>query len=334
MQRTIDRIGWLAAAFVLTGCGAWAESPSAHLKLVQVIALPEVKGRIDHLTVDVKRRRVILSALGSDAVEIVDAFAGRVHATIRGLALPQGSLYVPGLDKLFVANSASGKVHIYDGTTYQLRGVVDFGENPDNVRWDAAAQRVYVGYGDGAIGAIDARTERRLDVNFPMGEHPESFQLEQNGPNIYVNVAKLRHIAVINRSTGAITKWPIRDAGMNFPMALDEASQRLYIGTRVPARMKVFDTATGKELASLPVGADMDDLMIDAVRKRIYVAGADGYITVVQQVDANHWQVTGSAPSRAGARTAIFYPQRDRIYLAVPSMGEKMAGLWVYAPQE
>jgi DNA-binding beta-propeller fold protein YncE len=326
------RIGFGLAACL---CACLAQEPKTPpLRLVQMIALPGVEGRIDHMTVDVKRRRVILSALGSNTVEVVDVFAARRIRTITGLARPQGALYAPDLDKLFVANEASGQVHVYDGETYELQAKVDFGGNTDNLRYDAKARRVYVGYGEGAIGAIDAATNKRLPIDYKLDAHPEAFQLETNGTRIFVNVADGAYIAVIDRATGAIAKWPLGALRKNFPMALDEANQRLFIGTRIPSRLVVLNATNGKVASSLPAAGDMDDLMIDAQRKRLYIPGGEGFISVIQYSGADNYSVLAPAPSRAGARTSVFYVQRDRVYLAVPGTGDHMAALWVYEPQE
>ena len=304
------------------------------LRLVQVIPLPDVQGRIDHLTVDVKRRRVILSGLGNDTVEVVDAFTGKRIRTIKGLSQPQGIVYAPEVDRLFVANSVSGVVNIYDGATLELKGSVDFGDNADNLRYDSESKRLYVAYGEGAIGAIDVTTGRRLEFDFKLTAHPESFQIEKKGTRIFVNVADEKLIAVIDRKTGAIVKWPLENASNNFPMLLDEANRRLLIGTRNPARLKVLDTSTGKVLLSLPASADMDDLIFDAQRKRIYLTGGDGTISVYTQVDRDHYENIGLIGSRVGARTSTFFAERDRLFVAVPATGDQMAALWVYAPQD
>lgn len=304
------------------------------LRLVQVIPLPDVQGRIDHLTVDVKRRRVILSGLGNDTVEVVDAFAGKRIRTIKGLSQPQGVVYAPEVDRLFVANSVSGVVNMYDGATFELKGVVDFGDNADNLRYDAESKRLYVAYGDGAIGAIDVTTGRRMEVDLKLTAHPESFQFEKKGPRIFVNVADEKLIAVIDRKTGVIAKWPLANASNNFPMLLDETNDRLLIGTRNPSRLKILDTSTGKEIASLPAAADMDDLIFDAQRKRIYLTGGEGTISVYRQVDSYHYDLIGTVGSRVGARTATFFAERDRLFVAVPATGDQMAALWVYAPQD
>ena len=326
------RIGLIFAAGL---CACLAQEPKTPpLRLVQVIALPGVEGRIDHMTVDAKRRRVILSALGSNTVEVVDVFAGRRVGTISGLARPQGALYAPDLDKLFIANEATGQVHVYDGESYELQAKVDFGSNTDNLRYDAKAKRVYVGYGEGAIGVIDAATSKRLPIDYKLDAHPEAFQLETNGTRIFVNVADGGYIAVIDRSTGSIAKWALGTVRKNFPMALDEAGQRLFIGTRIPSRLVVLNTANGKEVASLPAAGDMDDLMVDSQRKRLYIPGGEGLISVAQLSSPEGYSLIASVPSRVGARTSVFYAQRDRVYLAVPGTGDQMAALWVYEPQE
>src|SRR5207253_8404808 len=90
--------------------------------------------------------------------------------------------------------------------------------------------------------------------------HPEAFQLEMDGPRLFVNVPDARQVAVIDREKRAlIGKWPIHDAQANFPMALDEANRRLFIGSRKPAKLLVLDTQTGKTVASIDCCGDTDD---------------------------------------------------------------------------
>jgi len=314
------------------------ERESAPLRIVQAIPLPNVVGRIDHFSVDPKRRWVIGSALGNDSVEVVDSFAGKVVRTIKGLNEPQGVLYVGGeINKLFVANAADGKVRIYDGKNFILAATVDFGANTDNIRYDPGAKRVYVGYGEdneSAIGVVDAATNKRLDDAAKLDAHPESFQLEQSGPNIFVNIADKQKISVIDRKTKNVSDWSLPGLKANFPMALDEADHRLFIGTRKPARFIAIDTANGKIVANLPCAGDMDDLYYDTGRKRIYVLGGEGFISVFQQTDPDHYESMGKIPSATGARTGVWYEKRDRLYLAVPGRANQGAELWVYEAQD
>ena len=307
------------------------------LVLTEAIPLEGVKGRIDHF--GSAGNRLLISALGNNTVAVIDISARTVAHTITGIMNPQGVVFSPDANKIFAASS-KGKLYIYDGTSFDLIKEIDFHSDVDNVRYDAANKRVYVGYGEdetGAIGAIDATTNERLDEEYKLGAHPESFQLETAGPNIYANLPDLKQIAVINRSTHAISRWPVT-LQMNFPMALDEADHRLLVGTRAPARLAVFDTNSGHMIAALACVHDTDDLYYDAARRRIYVAGGEGFINVFQQKDADHYQLLSKIPSALGARTAGYFGKgrksADRFYLAVPARAGRGAEVWIYTVQD
>src|SRR6202790_5392493 len=277
---------------VLGGAVHADEREAPPVRKVQEIPLPGVQGRLDHFTIDAKRKRVIFSGLGNNSVQIVDVFAGRMIHQIDGPAEPQGTLYLAEWDKLFVANSANGHVSVYDGAKFTLLDTIDFGEgsDPDNLRYDAVAKKIYLGYGDGAIAVIDPATDKRLPTEYKLEGHPEGFQLETKGPRIFVNVADAKNVQVINRQTGKMTTWALPPGhSANFPMVLDEASRRVFVGTRKPSRLTVLEMDSGKVVASLPTAGDMDDMFFDADRKRIYVAGGEGFLGVVQQVDADHY---------------------------------------------
>ncbi|MGH7740047.1 MAG: YncE family protein [bacterium] len=325
-----------------------SSAPRPHpLELMDEIPLPGVQGRIDHFTMELKpgqladQARIIFSALGNNTVEVVNAFASTVAHTITGLEEPQGMVYVPDFNKLFVANAGDGTVKIYDGTSYKLLKSVALGEDADDVRYDAVAKRVYVGYGSGAAGAIaviDARTGDHLPEDYNVGgDHPEGFEVEAGGDRIFVNVPGAGNIvSVIDRKTHAITKWHLHGAAENFPMALDEADHRLFIGTRNPPEIVVLDTNSGEQVAAVPAVGEMDDLYYDASLQRIYGIGAAGYISVIQQTDPGHYHVIANIPTRIGVRTGILVSQKqygDRFYVAVPALPDREAALWVYVTQ-
>ena len=326
----------VSAAAALYPIAQAQEREAPPVREVQEIPLPGVQGRLDHFTIDAKRKRVIFSGLGNNTVQVVDAFAGRMIHQIDGLAQPQGTLYLAEWDKLFVANSADGHVSVYDGKSFALLDRIDFGEgsDPDNLRYDAAAKKIYLGYGEGAIAVIDPVTHKRLPTEYKFEGHPEGFQLETKGPRIFVNVADAKLIQVIDRRTGKMTSWPLpKGHSANFPMVLDEADRRVFIGTRKPARLTVLDMDSGKVIASLPAAADMDDMFYDSGRKRIYVAGGEGFLSVVQQVDPDHYTDMGKFPTALGARTGVWYEKRDRLYIAAPPSGNLGARVLVFEAQ-
>src|SRR5262249_14074503 len=239
------------------------------LQLIQRIPVPGVTGRIDHFTAYPKRRLLIFAALGNNSLEIVNTFEGRVVQSIKGLNEPQGVVYVPECDKIFVANAGNGLVTVYDGKTYALRKSIALGEesDTDSLRWDEASKRVFVGI-VGGIAMIDAATEEHVEsVLKGSGGHSESFQLEKKSSRIFVTVPDDGSVVnVIDRKTGALTKWGLNGAKANYPMALDEDDHRLFVVTRRPPLLIVLDTDTGKEVARVPVGGSCDDVYFDAER--------------------------------------------------------------------
>ncbi|MGE5726423.1 MAG: YncE family protein [Acidobacteriota bacterium] len=311
---------------------------SQPLVLVRIIPLPGAEGRFDHMTVDVKRGRIFAAVYGNDTVEVMDVHrATRIHTLRGGLNEPQGVAYIPESNRIVVSNSGSGTCQIFDGDTYQPVATVKFPDDADQLRYDAASRRVYVGYGDGAIGAFDAATNQRIGQDFQLGAHPESFQLEQGGSRIFVNLASISQVAVINRDTGKIAKWQLTDAGTNFPMALDEEHHRVFIAARRPARLLVLDMDSGKQVASLPGAADTDDMWYDATRRRIYVPSGEGFIFVFQQIDADHYARIAKIPSAIGARTSAYFGQvgkHNSLYVAVPARANRGAEMWVYETRD
>jgi DNA-binding beta-propeller fold protein YncE len=327
----------IAATWLEAQEPASSEAPKP-LVLTEAIPLTGVQGRFDHFGFDGKNQ-LIVAALGNNTVEVIDISARVRSHSIRDIPNPQGVVYAPEPKKLFAASS-KGKLYIYDGITFALMKSIDFQGDVDNLRYDAANQRVYVGYGEdetGAIGTVDARTNERLEEEYELGAHPESFQLETSGPNIYVNLPDLKQIAVINRKTRAISRWPMT-LEHNFPMALDEADHRLFVATHEPPRMAVFDTSTGHAIAALPCVQDADDVYYDGARKRIYVPGGEGFISVFQQADADHYRLLVKIPSTLGARTAGYFGKGrkgfDRFFLAVPARADHGAEIWIYTVQD
>jgi DNA-binding beta-propeller fold protein YncE len=311
---------------------------SAPLVLVRIIPMPDVLGRFDHLGVDNKTNRVFAPVYGNDTVEVLDVARGRrIHSLQGEFIKPQMVLYVPEMNRFVVSNEGDGSCKIFDADTYRLIGTVKFPDDADQLRYDPNTKRVYVGYADGAIGMFDATTNKRIDGDFELGAHPESFQLEEKGPRIFVNLASVSQIAVIDRNTRKIEKWKLEEAGTNFPMALDEAHHRLFVAARRPARLLVLDTDTGKVIASLPGAADTDDMAYDVTRRRIYVPSGEGFLFIYQQKDPDHYERIAKIPSAIGARTSAYVGQvgkHNSLYLAVPARANRGAELWIYETRD
>jgi DNA-binding beta-propeller fold protein YncE len=317
------------SSFVIAALGIVSAQPGAPLKLEKTIPLSGVEGRIDHLSVDMNNQRLFVAALGNNTVEILDIKGAKSLHTISGLHEPQGVLYVPGQNRLFVASAKDGTCRIYDASSFQLLKTIEYGEDADNIRFDAPAKQVYVGYASGALGVLDLSGNKVSDIK--LDAHPESFQLEKIGTRIFVNLPDSRKIAAVDRKKRAVVgQWETGGALANFPMALDEANHRLFTVCRRPAVLVVLNTDSGAVIAKIPTVGDSDDVFYDPTRKRIYASGGEGAIAVLQQQDSNHYQEIARIPTVKGARTSLFVPELGRLFLAVRKQGSEDAAIRVY----
>lgn len=329
---TISKIVLRTLAIVLISAVLAFAQTAQPLQLEKTIELPDVQGRIDHMSIDVKGERLFVSALGNNTVEVIDVKAGKRINTIRGLQEPQGALYVPGVDRLYVANDKDGTVRIFDGTSLKPLKTLEYGDDADNLRYDSAKQHIYVGFGSGGLGEFDTNGQKVSETK--LDAHPESFQLEKNRSRIYVNLPKSFKIVVVDRDKHTIeATWRTGGPQANYPMALDEAAHRLFVVTRFPARLLVFNTETGKVIHSLPAVGDCDDVFYDQARNRIYASGGEGAISVFEQQSPDQYKELARIPTVKGARTSFFSPKLGRLYLAVRRQGSQPAGIQVFEPR-
>jgi len=302
----------------------------APLNLVGTIDLPRVEGRIDHLAFDAGTQRLFVAALGNNTVEVLELKSGAHVKSLTGFREPQGIAVVPDAKLVSVANGQGEGLQTFDANDFHFVKTIRLGDDADNVRYEAATKRVFVGFGSGAVAAVSPADGRVLG-EAKLAGHPESFQLERSGSRAFVNVPTADQIAVVDRTAlKVIATWPVTSAKANFPMALDEANHRMFVGCRRPAKALVYDTTTGKEVASFEIVGDTDDLFYDAARKRLYVSGGEGYIDVFQQQDGNRFARLAHVATAAGARTSLFVQEQNRLYLAVPHRGSQKAEIRIY----
>jgi DNA-binding beta-propeller fold protein YncE len=297
--------------------------------LVNTIELPGVEGRIDHLAFDSERAHLFVAALGNNSVEVLDTRTAKPLRHLAGFQEPQGIAYIAAAHAVAIANGQGPGAQMIDAADFHALRTITLGDDSDNVRYDAAATRFYVGYGGGALAAIES-ADGKVAGRVSLGGHPESFQLESGGRRIFVNVPSAGHIAVVDRqSLRVAATWPVSSARANYPMALDEEGKRLFIGCRRPALVLVYDTTSGKQVASFPIVGDTDDLFYDAARKRLYVTGGDGFLDVFQTEGGTYDRLARIATG-AGARTSLFVPQQSRLYVAIPHRGSQHAAVRVF----
>lgn len=318
----------LLLAIVTTG--TYGANPPP-LELEAKISLGEVRGRIDHLAIDVKRQRLYVAELGNDSVGVVDLKERKTVRMLTDLKEPQGIGYVPSTDTLYVANAGDGSVRIFQGADLTLVGQIALESDADNMRVDDAAHRLFVGYGSGAIAVIDTASRQKI-AEVPLKEHPESFQLDPSGSQIFVNVPDAHQIAVVDRNTSKqVATWPTETLRANYPMALDPARDRVVAVFRHPAKLGIFEARSGHLVAAVDTCGDADDVFFDAKRSRLYVSCGEGFIDVLE-ARADGYTSLGRLPTASGARTAFFTPDLDRLMLAVRAAWGNQASIWIFRP--
>jgi len=314
----------VAAAVALGAASASSQS----LVLTQTIDLPGVSGRIDHLDIDFEGNRLFVAALAAGSLEVIDLHAGRVVARFGPVAEAQGVAYLPALHRIVVASGGSGRVVAYEAAPSAVASIGNL-DDADNLRVDARSDRLWVGYGRAlaVLGPQTLAVTRRIELP----GHPEAFELEPSGRRVFVNVPSAGQVVVIDRQSFAVVStWPVTGATGNFPMALDESSNRLYIVTRRPALLQAYDTTTGKRVAELPICADADDLFFDTQRRQLYAICGQGVVEVVGRRATDRYGVVERLQTAPGARTGLFVPRLSTLFVAVPARAGAAAQIRAY----
>ena len=305
----------------------------APLALAQTIPLADVPGGFNHMSVDAAHHRLFVPATTAKTLEIIDLDAGKPLRDLPG-ERPAAVLFASEFNQFYVTRGRN--VCIYDGKTFDLSANVALPCGLDEMEYDPAAGLLYVGCmeaGQYAIAVI-AIPGGKTQGEIKLPAKPQGFAVEQNGSRIFVNMPALNAIAVLDRKKKTLMDtWVLKGVSGNFPIALDEANHRLFVGCREPAQLLVLDAVTGKSVARVAIDGDTDDLSYDPVLKRVYIACGQGFIDVVQRSGPDTCALSAHIPVPPGSRNSFFSPKAGEYYLAVPQRGKESAEIRVFQTQ-
>jgi DNA-binding beta-propeller fold protein YncE len=318
-----------------------AAQSAAPLKLATKYEMPAaVKGRFDHLGIDIGGNRLFVVGEEAAQVLVFDLSSGKYVRAIK-VDHPHAVLYREDLQRIYITDEGKGVLNIYDGKTYDLVKTVALKVDTDSIGYDPATHYLYIDNGgDNAhetftmLSVVDTTAATKLADIKVDGDTLEAMSLEKSGDRLFLNNPAKNEVEVIDRKTNKIaTVWPVKLGKGNATMALDESAHRLFVGCRSGA-IVIFDSQSGKELQSVPVGKGVDDLMFDPASKRIYAtSGGTGMVDVYKETDPDHYQSLGNIPSGPGAKTGLLVPQLSRLFVAVPPKGTTPAEVYVYQVQ-
>ena len=323
----------LAGLLLLAGFALTAHSQSTvPLRFIQSIPLPNVDGFLDHMGVDVRGRRLFVPTEVQKTVAVVDLRAGKVVHTITGLSNPHTVLYRAELNELFVTDAKEGACEVFRGDSYQPVKTIKLAEGADNAAYEPVSQYFYIDIRGqftksptSLLAIVDTKSAEHLGDIKIEGANTQAMAFEPSGPRMYLDIADQNKIAVIDREKRAvIATWSVSEAPWNYTLALDAGNHRLFVASRIerqyfaPGKLLVLDSETGKVIATLDIAGGADETFYDSVHRRIYAAGGDGFVDVVQQLDPDHYRSLGRIATGVLAKTALWVPELNRLYVAVP----------------
>ena len=326
--------GVVIITFVILGAYVGGLIPSSGgavcgLSPLETIQLPDTSGRIDHMAYDPALHLLYVAALGNDSVKVINVSSSAVLKTISGFNEPQGVLYVPTTSSIFVSNGGTGVVSVLNAISFASVANITLGADADNMRYDPTSNLVLVAYGSGGIAAIDPSTFA-IRGKVQLTGHPEGFQFDSTTMKIFVNVAENGYVVAANSVNYSVSaRWPISNASGNFPMAIDTATARLFIGTRSPSQLQILDASSGSQIATLNIPQDPDDIFFDTARGCVYISTGAGYVASVHQ-SGSSYNIVGTLSTSIGARTSLLAQESGLYFVAAPSTQSGQAKVLVY----
>jgi len=315
----------LAAAFI-----SITAAHGAGFTIERSIALPDTTGRIDHLAIDLDGNLIFVAEHDNGTLDVVNLATGKVSGRITDLAEPQGVAYIAGTGQVVVANGGDGSVKFFDATSLAPGPETELGSDADNIRLAPDTQQVLVGYGDGGLAIIDP-AHGRVVKKITLAAHPESFQLSSDGTSAYVNLPDSARIGVADLKTGTVDSISTPDLGGNFPMAAESKTGRLAVAFRSPAKLALVDPEGKAIVTAIDTCGDADDVFFDAKRSLLYITCGAGTVDIVRQAGDRLTSVA-KVPTGNGARTGLFVPELDRLFVAAPAHGDQGARILVLKP--
>ena len=323
------------------------------LKLVQTIPLPGVTGRLDHMGVDLEKKRLFVAAVANNTLEVVDLADGKVIKSIGGIKDTQDALFLGGdFNKLYVS-SLDGHVRVFQGETFWPVQDFKIERDPNRLFYDPSTNLIYFGYGGQnagfdayeRVGILQPKAGAGYDqlvadmiAPTPRPGHLAEIAMDDNGILLACDSRADRIYQFDSRKRELIKSWPARGDGAG-DLALDRIGHRLFVGTRIPPEMTVYDSLSGKEIQSLPAPETLDGVQYDDKLKRVYVSGGRwygsskaslGWVYVYEQNNPDHYTLISRIKTRPGSGTSLFVPELGRLYVASQAIGVQTASILVF----
>ncbi len=330
----MKKIAFTFLVLILVFTCAAVPQDKSPLKLIRTTPLPRFTGDFDHFALDLSGKRLFLTAEDHKTVEVFDLDGNRLHS-ITGFGQPHAALFLPDVNQLIVTDGDDfGMVELVDGKNYKILRTIKLPEGVDGAVYNPVDHYYYVESGSDdasvkthVLNIIDTKTFTHIgDITLP-GNHSEAMAIDREGKRLYVNLTGINQVGVVDlQSRKVLNTWPVPETQTTNALILDQPNQRLFITGRKPPTLVVLNSVDGKMVASFPISGLNDDMWFDKAKKRIYATGTET-TTVFEQEDADHYKHLADVPTGFRAKTSIFVPELNRLYVAVSGKGKTNAEL-------
>ena len=276
-------------------------------------------GGWDYLTVDTAANRLYISR--GTRVMVVDLARDTAAGEIPNTPGVHGIAIARDLGRGYPSNGRDSSVTAFDLRTLDtLARYGPTGANPDAIGYDPVSKRVFTFNGRGENMTALAAAPGKVVGTVPLGGKPEFVALDGRGM-LYVNNETTSELIAVNTRTLAVTRRT-KIAGCEEPsgLAIDTARGRLFVGCGNKV-MTVHDAASGRQIATLPVGQGVDAVGFDAGTGDVFVSAGDGTLTVVRDAGGDRWEVAQTVQTKRGARTLAVDPAHHRVYVVSADFG-------------
>lgn len=313
------------AAAPLAASSAAPAPSDTPLKLAGSTDLPGYTGDFDHFAYDEKGDRLFLAGEDGKSLEVFKLSTGEHLQTVKSVDTPHSPLWLADKDELLVVDGGTKGIRWLDGKTLDVKRTKALSApGADSAAYDPSSKRLFIVTGGKDVpleycilDAIDPNTGKiawstRFEAN-----HVEALAVESEGSRIFINVTDKNELDVLDKTTGKVLKTiKVKEAEQNAPIAMDEKTHRLFVVTRKPGKLLVLNADSLATVAEFKAPERTDQVTWDPVNRRVYVTGGEGYVSVVEQTDADHYTEVEKPQSGPGAKTAILAPKADRLFVA------------------
>jgi YVTN family beta-propeller protein len=278
--------------------------------------------RWDYAYLDSGNHRLYVSH--GTQTEVIDTTTDKLVGTIPDTKGVHGIAVANDLGRGFTSDGADNDVTVFDLKTLQVISKVKTGQNPDAIIYEPVSKRVLTFNGRSADATIfDAKTGNVITASLPVGGKPEFAQVDGKG-NVYANIEDKNEIIEIDAKSGVVSRrYSIAPCDGPSGLAIDPKN-RLY-SVCSNKMMIVSNAATGKVLASLPIGPGTDGVAFDD-GYAFSANGGDGTITMVGETSPGKFEVLATIQTTRGARTISADQKAHKLYLPAAEFGPAPEG--------